>query len=195
MSTLKTKDRIIQNAKEMFVTVDETSFTMRTLADRLEISQSTIYHYFVSKDKLLESVFSNSKNSLKKQRESLTNTNSLYEAIYQRVEHQFKNAIDVIFILKYYLHYRDDFKENSMGYIPKQAYQHIQEILDLHQQEISPELNIEEQSKIITHAINGFILEYYPHLPDANKRDEIINSISKFVYRSLTLRGGEMHGR
>ncbi len=50
------KREIIEAARELFQTADYESTTMQALMERLRIAKGTIYHYFASKEELLEAV-------------------------------------------------------------------------------------------------------------------------------------------
>lgn len=50
------KKEIIQAARELFQTKEYDKMTMRDLMDKLNIAKGTIYHYFSSKEDLLEAV-------------------------------------------------------------------------------------------------------------------------------------------
>ena len=45
---------------------------------------------------------------------------------------------------------------------------------------------IEEEAKVVTHAINGFLLEYYPAIPNPKELKQVTKSIHTFLLRSLT---------
>lgn len=50
------KKEIIQTARELFQTKEYDKMTMKDLMDKLNIAKGTIYHYFSSKEDLLEAV-------------------------------------------------------------------------------------------------------------------------------------------
>lgn len=50
------KGEIIQAAKELYLEKDFSSSTMKDVMNKLNIAKGTIYHYFTSKDELLEQV-------------------------------------------------------------------------------------------------------------------------------------------
>jgi hypothetical protein len=45
--------------------------------------------------------------------------------------------------------------------------------------------DIPKQAKVAAHAINGFLLEYYPHIPKDSERNAVIDDIHHFIIRSL----------
>ena len=184
--TNNTQEKIIKEAMHLFATVGYESFSMRTLAKRINLSTSVLYHYFESKNDILKAAFEDTKSALGKRRPKLDDKSSLYSDIKSRVEYQLDNALDVTFILKYYLQYRDEFEKNAQGYVPKTAYKHILEVLEKAERngEIK-NLNLIDEAKVRTHAINGFVLEYYPNIPKSEEREKVSNSLTNFIYRSL----------
>lgn len=54
------RQEIISTARELFETKDYESTTMQNVMDKLGIAKGTIYHYFKSKDELLEAVIADS---------------------------------------------------------------------------------------------------------------------------------------
>ena len=72
--------------------------------------------------------------------------------------------------------------------LPPKAYLHIEEVLHkgVSTGEFSvPARRIEPLAKIITHSINGFLLEYYPYSPGAAERSKLVAELSDFTMRSL----------
>lgn len=184
----KTEEKIYNKVKEIFASRGYEGVSMRTIAEQLHISQSVIYHYFNSKDEMLLKVYNRTRRDIGNKRPKLKNENNLLQDLIQRIEYQMENAVDVVYILKYYLHNRENFKEIENGYIPKAAYTHVLEILQKAEEkdELQKGLNLLEQAQVITHAINGFVLEYYPYLPMENKKDKLILQLAVFIHKSLT---------
>ena len=104
----------------------------------------------------------------------------------QRIEFQIDHAGEVVAVLKFYLAYRDIFPKIKSGYIPDKAYQHIEEVLErgVKSGEFI-DLDVRKEAKVITHAINGFLLEYYPKAPRGKEKSELIDSIHAFIIRSI----------
>jgi hypothetical protein len=48
------------------------------------------------------------------------------------------------------------------------------------------------QAKIITHSINGYLLEYYPYAPKGKERTELVDALVSFIMRSLTYKEAPM---
>ena len=194
--TKSTKQKITKDVIKTFSERGYGCVSMRTIATDLGISQSVIYHYFDSKDTMLNEIFETTRKSLGKKRKKLPNIKNTKKLLKQRVNFQFDNAQEVIFILKYYTQFRSNFKKNKQGYVPELAYEHIKEVLEhgVKSNEFK-EVDIDMQAKIITHAINGFILEYYPKIPSKKNRKKIVNEITEFIYRGIKKKGGVKNGK
>lgn len=68
------RKEIIDAARELFQTTDYESTTMQTLMKKLNIAKGTIYHYFASKEEILEAVVEDLVNEdLRKKSELLEN--------------------------------------------------------------------------------------------------------------------------
>ena len=184
-----TKQTILSTAKSLFATNGYEGFSMRVLAKDSGAGASSIYHFFSDKDVLLGEIFESTRKNLGKKRSKLPNTETASEMLYQRIIFQFENIEDVIFILKYYLHFRQQFLKHDSGYIPSRAYLHIEEVLRRGVTDGDfniPADKITDEAKTITHAINGFLLEYYPHTPKDKELDVVAANIHQFVMRSIT---------
>ena len=186
---LHTRDIITSHAKTLFATNGYGGFTMRTLAKDSDIGLSSIYHFFEDKDVLLTHIFDNTNRQLGIERSKLIHRRTANQMLYDRIVFQFDHIEDVVFVLKYYLHFRQDFLKLHSGYIPSKAYLHIEEVLQfgLNNDEFNFEgRKIDEQAKVIAHAINGYLLEYYPEFPPKSELKKVTNSIHSFLIRSLT---------
>lgn len=108
----------------------------------------------------------------------------------QRIEFQIDNQETIVAVLKYYLAYRSRFKKFKNGFVPDKSALHIEEVLryGMERNEFSI-TDIEDDAKVITHAINGFLLEYYPYTPKGIEKKELIDRIYLFLIRAL--KGGE----
>jgi hypothetical protein len=96
---------------------------------------------------------------------------------------------DVVYVLKYYLHFRQDFASLPTKTLPPKSTLHIEEVIEkgvsagdiaLIKSEIPP------KSKVIAHTINGYLLEYYPDRPHEAELTEIANDIVTFALSGLT---------
>lgn len=185
----QTEQTIITTAKSLFARSGYDGLSMRALADESKVGLSSIYHFFTDKDVLLKRIFDETNTQLGLHRAQLPKRKLAEALLKDRIVFQFKYIADVVFVLKYYLHYRETFEHRSRGYVPPKAYLHIEEVLLLGMQtgEISISLNdIASEAKIITHAINGFLLEYYPNPPTGRELTEVITGLHSFIWRSVT---------
>jgi len=164
---------------------------MRILAEKIPVVPSVLYYHFADKDALLRAMFDQLNSDLGIKRAKLLKPHTATEMLKQRIIFQLDNAEAIVAVLKYYLVYRKNFPKLSRGFVPEKGYLHIEEVLDYGTQTGEfYSLNIQEDAKVITHAINGFLLEYYPHTPKGEEKEVLINSIHQFIIRAL-MRGGE----
>lgn len=187
--TVRTKQIILERAKRLFATSGYDGFSIRILAKESGIGISSIYHFFKDKDELLKEIYTITNRQLGAARKELPQKDTAAEMLEQLIYFQFKHIEDVVFVLKYYLHYRPDFFKLQSGYLPAKTYLHIEEVLQLGVEncELSiSQTDIYKESKVATHAINGFLLEYYPHPPEGKELSEVVESLHTFLMRSLT---------
>lgn len=187
--TAQTRNTITEIAKQLFAVHGYEGFSMRTLAKESGVGLSSIYHFFQDKDEILKEIFKKTNRELGVDRAQLPTSDSAGEMLLGRIQFQFEHIEDVIFVLKYYLHFRPDFLKLNSGYIPSKGYLHIEEVLEVGVKngEFSiPASEIPKESKVIAHAINGFLLEYYPNPPEDEELAEVTGSIHLFLMRSLT---------
>lgn len=182
-----TKERIMQHAKHVFATSGYEGLSMRTLAKQSGISLSVAYHYFKNKDALLKELFVATSRDLGKKRALLPKRQSATDMLRDRIAFQIDNVTDIVFILKYYMHFRSDYPQHEYGYLPLQATKHVTEVLEYGRatNEFIATQPIISEAKVITHSINGFLLEYYPTTPDASEKEALISSIHDFVMQAI----------
>lgn len=186
LSNMSTKDKIASKCRKIFARHGYDGLSMRKLADRTGISQSVIYHYFDNKDDLLKYIFNSTNELLGKRRHKLSETKDASDMMKQRIEFQLDNAEEIVAVLKYYLAYRKEFPKFKTGYVPDKTTLHIEEVLE--RGVASGEfidMNIEKEAKVITHAINGFLLEFFPKKPEGEEKKELVDSIHTFIMRSV----------
>lgn len=186
--TQDTHQAIFTAAKKIFAEQGYDGLSMRNLAREVGISLSVIYHHYADKDILLEEIFRMTNTNLGRERKLLKTPRSTDEAILQRIQFQFDHMQDVVFVLKYYLHYRSAFAKNTTGWVPEKTSLHIQEVLEegVARGVLRTDLDVVAEAKIITHAINGFILEYYPVVPVGREKSRIIRDLHAFIMRSIS---------
>ena len=184
----ETQQHIIEAAKQIFARSGYDGLSMRKLATEAGISLSVIYHYYADKDVLLKEIFDATNTQLGRDRALLSERDSMIDALRDRVDFQLTHMADVVFVLKYYLHYRDTFEKNKYGYVPPKTSLHIEEVLQLGKKtgELRDGIDIKREAKVITHAINGYLLEIYPATPSTAEHKRLVRDITTFVARSIT---------
>jgi AcrR family transcriptional regulator len=182
-----TKDAISSATKRIFAEYGYDGLTMRRLAQEAGVSLSVTYYHYKDKDALLKQVFKRTAKQLGQLRAALPHRSTAGEMLHDRIAFQVEHALDIVFILKYYLHFRLNYPHNANGYLPTKAYLHITEVLErgIASGEFELHNTVAKEAKIVAHAINGFLLEYYPMSPDTDEQEELISSIHDFVMRAL----------
>ncbi len=186
--TQATRTTILTYAKQIFARSGYDGLSMRILSDESKVGLSSIYHFFTDKDVLLEEIFNLTNTQLGIERSKLANRKTASALLQDRIKFQFDHIEDVVFVLKYFLHYRPRFEHLRRGFVPAKAYLHIEEVLRLGNQTgefTIAEQDIEKEAKVVTHAINGFLLEYYPDPPTGRELHEVSQSLHRFIMRSL----------
>lgn len=186
------RDHLLQTAAKMYAQFGYADFSIRKLAEKAGIAHSVIYHYYANEEALLREMFDYLNFELGRRRRLLKQPKSAKLMLKQRIGFQIDNAEIIVAVLKYYLTHRPTFKANKKGFVPDKSALHIEEVLAYGMQtgEFSID-NLEDESKVIAHAINGFLLEYYPHTPTGKERTQLISRIYKFLIKAL--KGGEKH--
>lgn len=183
-----TDELIRMTAKRLFAKHGYDGISMRILAKESGVGLSSIYHFFKDKDVLLKTVYEQTNRQLGIERSELAPAPSVTESLEQLIEFQFDHIEDVVYVLKYYLSFRDDFAALPTKTLPAKSVLHVEEVLrrgmdqgefDLKDSEVGP------KAKVIAHTINGYLLEYYPDVPRGNERQEIINDIVSFSMAAL----------
>jgi AcrR family transcriptional regulator len=183
---MNTKQKIIEQTKKMIAQESFNGFSVRKLSQQTKFSPSHLYYYTKDTEQLFKLVFDATSKQLGEKRAQLPKVKNASEMLKQRIEFQFTNAEDVVYILKYYTTFRSKFKKNELGYVPQTAYKHISEVLEFAQQSCEWDITDKtKQAKTITHAINGFVLEYYPNIPSGQEREELVKDIHQFVTSAL----------
>ena len=191
-----TRTTILTTAKIIFARSGYDGLSMRTLSDESHVGLSSIYHFFEDKDVLLKEIFDTTNKQLGIDRAKLPHRKTAHALLHDRIRFQFDHIEDVVFVLKYFLHFRPHFEHQHRGFVPAKAYLHIEEVLQLGN--ATGEFNVakesvEKEAKVITHAINGFLLEYYPDPPKGRELREVSQSLHLFIMRSLLRTKEGMH--
>lgn len=181
---------LLEKAAELFSVSGYDAFSIRTLAQRTPITPSVIYHYYDDKDSLLRAMFDYANRQLGQARADLPQPKSASKMLRQRIEFQLDHADLIVAVLKYYLSYRNKFPRFEDGFVPDKSSLHIEEVLDygVKTGEFVVD-DLKSDAKVITHAINGFLLEYYPYRPQGKEKKELITMIYTFLVRAL--KGGD----
>lgn len=183
---MDTRERILNNAAEIFALSGYEGLSMRALAKQTGVTQSVLYHYFESKDSLLEELFKYINTTLGIKRKALKNLKSASKMLKQRIEFQLDNAKEIVAVLKYFIYNRQLFPKLSDGFTPPKATLHMEEVLKFGKETAEFKVyNIKEQAKVMTHAVNGFILEYFPYSLRSKEKKDLINAIYTFLIKSL----------
>lgn len=180
------KQEIIDQAARLFALQGYENFSIRLLADSIPLAPSVIYHYFSDKDALLKEMFDTLNTTLGKKRAALPICTNASDMLDQRINFQLDNAEAIVAVLKYFIAYRKRFPKFEEGYVPDKSSLHIEEVLQfgVNTGEMYSR-DIKKDAKVITHAINGFILEYYPDIPTGAKKEELVEVIHSFLLRAL----------
>ena len=164
--------------------------SMRLVAKQIPISQSVIYHYYQNKEQLLEAVYRRANKSLGEARANLPQPSSAVEMLENLIRFQIQHAELIIAVLKYYLYNREFFAQQGSGTLPEKSSLHVEEVLEfgVMTKEFAVE-DLEAESKVIAHSINGYLLEYFPHMPEGKEADELISAVVSFCKKALIRAG------
>lgn len=185
------KQLIEQTAFHIFARGGYEALTMRELAKASGVTLSSIYHFFGDKDVLLKAIFDKTNTKLGKERATLPNRATAHALLKDRITFQFQHIEEVVFVLKYYLHFRPQFLRIDTGYVPAKAYLHIDEVITkgLQTGEYRSDDPVTD-AKIMAHAINGFLLEYFPNPPTGRELNKLAGEITDFLQRAMKAERG-----
>lgn len=187
-----TKTKILETCVKKYALLGDDGVSVREIAMEVGIAPSVLYHYFKDKHELLLEMYLHANKSLGESRAQLPQTKSLEDLFKQRIVFQFEQSEKIVAVLKYFLNQKSTFTKTKDGFAPDKAYLHIQEVLEEGvAQGIYLDSKIPEQSKVITHAINGFVLEYYPYKLRGIELQSLVNTIYNFLHRGVLKKGGE----
>lgn len=188
--TLVNKEIILEKAAQIYAMEGGGGFSIRKLASEVKIAPSVIYHYYTNEDELLRSMFDYLNTQLGKKRAQLQQPKTAAQMLKQRIGFQIDNGQEIVAVLKYYFAYRDKFGKNKSGFLPEKSTLHIEEVLRYGTKTGEFQVgNIKGDAQVITHAINGFLLEYYPYRPNDKEKRILINKIFRFLIKAL--KGGD----
>lgn len=193
MADTSTDELIRSVAKRLFALYGYEGFSIRTLAKESGFGISSIYHFFRDKDELLREIYEATNRSLGNERKELPPASTAEKMLMQLIEFQFNHIEDIVYVLKYYLHFRGDFAKLPTKTLPPKSVLHVEEVIDKGLETGEFEVGASEitaKAKVIAHTINGYLLEYYPVVPNKDELQEIIRDITVFAKAGLqTARG------
>jgi len=183
---MKTKDRILNRTTYLFSRSGAEGVSIRDLAKDLKIAPSVIYHHFEGKSDLLESMYIAANQKLGQDRQKLDPQETLEDRLRQIITFQLQHIENIVAVLKYYLTFRKSFEQNHRGFLPEKSYLHADEILTIAQEKNEYSIpDIHMEAKIITHTINGFLLEYFPSPILKQTEQEVVDRLTHFFLRAL----------
>ena len=189
MAHSKTDELIRVTAKRLFAKYGYDGVSMRELSKESGVGLSSIYHFFKDKDVLLKEVYLDTNRKLGKERAALPEQKTAEKMLEQLIEFQFEHIEDIVYVLKYYLHFRPEFALLSTKTLPPKSVLHIEEVINKGLG--TGEFNVDRgevgaKAKVVAHTINGYLLEYYPDVPNQKELKEIVNDIVSFSKAGLS---------
>lgn len=187
MKTTKTnrKIEILEKLTALFASQGDTSVGVRELAKSIGIAASVLYYYFPDRHELLKQMYLHNNRVLGQLRAQLPQQNKATKQLAQLIEFQLDHAQRVVAVLKYYFTFRSEFAQLPDRTLPPKATLHIDEVLEFGISTGEFNHNCAQFNKVIAHIINGFLLEYYPNLPEDKERKQLIELIVKFVVKAI----------
>lgn len=188
MAHIETEKIIRKTAKHLFAKYGYDGVSMRTLSKESNVGLSSIYHFFKDKDILLKAIYLETNQKLGIERSLLPPQPTAELMLEQLINFQFEHIEDVVYVLKYYLHFREDFALLPTKTLPAKSVLHVEEVIQkgiatgeygLQIKDIAP------KAKVVAHTINGYLLEYFPDVPKGKERQEMINDIVSFSMAGL----------
>lgn len=189
MAQSTTEKLIRETAKQLFAKYGYDGISMRLLAQESGVGLSSIYHFFKDKDVLLKSIYLETNKQLGLDRAALPSTPTAEQMLAQLINFQLEHIEDVVYVLKYYLHFRHDFAALPTKTLPAKSVLHIEEVVQkgIETGEFTVTENaVQAKAKVIAHTINGYLLEYYPDVPKSEERKEMIDEIVAFSVAGLS---------
>jgi len=188
MAQLSTDKKIRAAGKQLFAKYGYDGVSMRHLAGESGVGLSSIYHFFTDKDVLLKEIYQETNRKLGTERAALPPSASAEGMLAQLIRFQFAHIEDIVYVLKYYLHFREDFAAQPTKTLPPKSVLHIEEVIEkgrLTGEFTVPASETAARAKVIAHTINGYLLEYYPDVPESRELDEIVSNIVNFSKAGL----------
>jgi AcrR family transcriptional regulator len=185
-----TADTIIEVSIPLLAGNGYAGTSMRDVAVAAGIKPSVIYHYFEDKADLMRAVRKHINTKLDDAMGQLPPVAGARALLRQRLRYQIDNIGHIVALLQYFMAVKVDFPFSEGGYVPGRAYRHMREVIEMGvAEEIYESYNIDFDAKSVTHMVNGFLMEYYPHELPAQMVDTLVESIAGFIERALGYRG------
>jgi len=188
MAQQQTDELIRMTAKHLFAKFGYDGVSMRILAKESGVGLSSIYHFFKDKDVLLRAIYEETNRKLGLERAKLPDQSTAKRMLSQLINFQFNHIEDIVYVLKYYLYFRQDFAAMPTKTLPAKSVLHIEEVIQkgLETGEFKVrEDDIPAKARVISHTINGYLLEYYPDVPNSKERQAIVDDIVEFSMAGL----------
>ena len=188
MAQSNTDSLIRSTAKHLFAQYGYEGISMRTLAQESGVGLSSIYHFFADKDVLLKAIYLDTNRQLGAARLALPVQPTARLMLAQLINFQFDHIQDVVYVLKYYLHFRASFAALPTKTLPAKSILHVEEVLQkgIETGEFSITVaDIAPKAKVVAHTINGYLLEYFPDVPQGLERQQMIDDIVEFSMAGL----------
>lgn len=188
MTQSRTNELIRETAKRLFAKYGYDGVSMRTLAKESGVGLSSIYHFFDDKDILLKIIYNDTNHHLGIERKKLPKRSTAKAMLEQLIEFQFKHIEEIVYVLKFYLRFRLDFAALPTKTLPAKSVLHVEEVIRMGVKtgEFRVEnKDVEAKARVISHTINGFLLEYYPDVPTKQELHSIVDDIVSFSMAGL----------
>jgi len=189
MAHVRTDELIRAAAKHLFASQGYEGVSMRTLAKESGVGLSSIYHFFDDKDVLLKAIYEETNRCLGIARSKLPEQATARQMLAQLIDFQFEHIEDIVYVLKYYLHFRDVFAALPTKTLPAKSVLHVEEVLakGIATGEFTiAKKDMDAKAHVLAHTINGYLLEYYPDVPNDKERRAINNDIVSFAMAGLS---------
>lgn len=186
MKESNTKITILEACTSLLAQYGYAGTTMRNVAETVGVKPSVLYYYFPSKAELMRALRQHLNIRLDTGLKSLPPAPSTAAMLRARLRFQIEEREAIVALLQYFMAVKQDFPHQDGGYVPERAYRHMREVIDrgiaegrFHSSD--PAFD----AKILTHLVNGFLLEFYPHNMTQTETDTLTEKLAQFIERSL----------
>lgn len=181
-----TKQKILDCAKVLFARDGYVGLSMRVLAKESGVGLSSIYHFFQDKDELLKELFKSVSENLRDECAKLPKRDTAREMLHDRIDFHFTHIESVVCILKYYTHFKPQVMRLESTFVPTGSYIHMEDVVayGVESGEFASD-SVQRDAQLITHMVNGFLLEYFPEKPSGKDLKSLVETLSNFIGRAL----------